>query len=131
MPWIALAVMINSTLEEFDRLIETALPARHSPVEGLNVAERHIVIRLAQHFFSRLRDAHRFFPFALLKQEPALEHLHNRRHPQMPQPDRQVSPLTRIDQRFVVFASSPQATTLPETSDGQQKPVVQLFPQAP
>jgi hypothetical protein len=49
----------------------------------LNVAERHIVIGLAQCAFRRLRDAHRFFPFALLKQKPALEHLHHRRHPQM------------------------------------------------
>src|SRR5882762_7464491 len=108
--------MVDRALEELDRLIETAFPARHSPIEGLNVAERHIVIRLAQHFFSRLRDAHRIFPFALLKQKPALEHLHNRRHPQMPQPNRQISSFARIDQRFVVLTSSPQAATLPETS---------------
>src|SRR5467141_3909457 len=98
MPWIALAVMANGALEELNRLIEPAFATRHSPVEGLNVAERYIVIRLAQHFFSRLRDAHRFFPFALLKQKPALEHLHNRCHPEMPQPNGQISPLARINQ---------------------------------
>ncbi len=67
MPWIPLAIMANGALEKLNRFIETAFPARHAPVEGLNVAERHVVIGLAQRAFRRLRDAHGFFPFALLK----------------------------------------------------------------
>ena len=83
MPQIPLAVMTNGVFKELDRFIETAFPARHSSIERLNVAERHIVVGLAQHGFRRLRNAHRFFPFPLLKQKPAFEHLHHRRHPQM------------------------------------------------
>src|SRR5450759_5898271 len=98
MPWIPLAMMANGILEKLNRFIETAFPARHSPVEGLNVAERHIVVGLPQRAFSRLGDAHGFFPLAPLKQKPALEHLHHRRHAHMPERNRQIFSFAGVDQ---------------------------------
>src|ERR1017187_11001457 len=106
---IPLAIIANRVLEEFDRLIETALPAGHASVEGLNVAERHIIIGLAERIFSRLGDANGFFPFALLEKKPALEHLHHRRHARMTERQRQLFSFDGIDEGFVVFATSPQA----------------------
>src|ERR1017187_8702890 len=116
---IPLAIIANRVLEEFDRLIETALPAGHSSVEGLNVPEGYIIIGLAERVFSRLGDANGFFPFTLLEKEPALEHLHHRRHARMAERQRQLFSLDGIDQRLVVFAPSPQASPFPELNDGE------------
>src|ERR1700675_2561071 len=64
---IALAVMENRILKKLNRIVETSLPSRHSSVERLNVAERHIVIAVSEHPFRRLRDSNRISPFPLLK----------------------------------------------------------------
>src|SRR5450755_1461531 len=130
MPRVALAIMPNCTLEKLDCFIETALPARHSTVKRLKVAERHIIVGLAQYSFRCLRNANCVFPLALLEQDPALEHLHYCGHARMPQLQRQVSSLPGVDQRFVILASSAQTAPLPEINNGQQKGIVQLVAQA-
>ncbi len=81
---IALAVIADGAFEKLDCFVETSFAARHPSVKRLNVAERHIIVSLAQHIFRLLRNAHRFLPFALLEQQPALEHSHHGRHARMP-----------------------------------------------
>ncbi len=127
---IALAVVIDGARKKPDGLIKAALAPGHATVERLNVAERHVIVGMAENRLGGFGDANGIHPFALLKEQPAFEDLHDGRHARMAKLERKIPSLAGIDQGFVIIAAAAQTTSFPVIRDRQQELVVEFFGQA-
>src|ERR1041385_3426131 len=91
----ALAEMFDRASKEAQGLLVLSLTADHAAVRGINIAQRNVIIRVAKDGLRLLKDAPRFAKMAFLKQQPAFQHAHDRRHSRKPERHSQFASYSR------------------------------------
>src|SRR5207249_4484716 len=118
MPPIAFPVERDGGGKAINGVLVSSLAARDAAVRRLNIAEREVVVRLAENGFGIPQSVDCLLGVALLKQDPALQHLHDCSHRLVAEFKGQFSALNREGARLIVFSLHAEAAALPEIGDG-------------
>ena len=117
---ILLLVFANGAAEALERPLVPALPARNSPIGRLDIAPRHVVVGRLQRRFRLPQNLRGVLQLALLKNQPAFEHLDHRRHAVESRFASQLRRPRSVAQGVVVPSLLPQAASGPEIRNGEQ-----------
>jgi hypothetical protein len=111
---ISFLEMLNRAGKEFQRFLIMSLPPHHAAVGGVNIAQRDVIIAIAQCCFRLVQYSRRIAILPFLKKEPALQNAHDRGHVRETQRLGQFAPNTCALQGLIVLALLAMAASVPE-----------------
>ena len=124
---LRLVKMLNGAGKELQRFLIMSLAAHHAAMGGIYVAQRDVVVAVAQRRFRLVQNARCFAILAFLKEQPALQDAHDRGHLGKTQRLGQFASDSGALQRFIILALLAMAARVPEVRDRHQLLVFNLL----